>query len=100
MLEGELQDRGVVDAASLNRLDKVGDSGVALWRGDITTLQVDAIVNAANSALLGCFRPMHACIDNAIHCGAGPRLREDCATIITMQGHEEPTGCAKVDPRL
>ena len=95
VLEGELRDRGVVDSASLNRLDTVGDSGVALWRGDITTLQVDAIVNAANSALLGCFRPMHACIDNAIHCGAGPRLREDCATIITMQGHEEPTGCAK-----
>jgi O-acetyl-ADP-ribose deacetylase (regulator of RNase III) len=95
VLEGELRDRGVVDSASLNRLDTEGDSGLALWRGDITTLRVDAIVNAANSALLGCFRPMHPCIDNAIHCGAGPRLREDCATIIAMQGHEEPTGCAK-----
>jgi O-acetyl-ADP-ribose deacetylase (regulator of RNase III) len=95
VLAGELRDRGVVDAASLSRLNVESPTPLALWRGDITTLQVDAIVNAANSALLGCFRPMHACIDNAIHCGAGPRLRDDCATIINMQGHEEPTGCAK-----
>jgi O-acetyl-ADP-ribose deacetylase (regulator of RNase III) len=54
------------------------------------------IVNAANSALLGCFRPLHTCIDNAIHCGAGPRLRDDCATIMALQGHAEPTGHAKV----
>ena len=96
VLEGELQDRGIVDAASVKPLGKEGETELALWMGDITTLRVDAIVNAANSELLGCFRPMHACIDNAIHCGAGPRLREDCATIIAMQGHEEPTGYAKV----
>jgi O-acetyl-ADP-ribose deacetylase (regulator of RNase III) len=53
------------------------------------------IVNAANAELLGCFRPGHACIDNAIHAGAGPRLREDCARIIALQGHHEPTGYAK-----
>ena len=96
VLEGELQDRGVVDATTLDRVGKEGETELALWRGDITRLRVDAIVNAANSALLGCFQPGHACIDNAIHCGAGPRLREDCATIIAMQGHEEPTGYAKV----
>jgi len=73
-----------------------GDTTLHLWRGDITTLAVDAIVNAANSALLGCFRPGHACIDNAIHIVAGPRLREDCHRIIQYQGHPEPTGTAKV----
>ncbi|MEU6224474.1 macro domain-containing protein [Streptomyces sp. NPDC047042] len=67
-----------------------------LWRGDITTLAVDAVVNAANSQLLGCFRPMHPCIDNAIHSAAGPRLRDDCDTIVTAQGGAEPTGAAKI----
>ncbi|MFF4272414.1 protein-ADP-ribose hydrolase [Streptomyces sp. NPDC001536] len=69
---------------------------VALWRGDITSLAADAIVNAANSALLGCFQPLHACIDNAIHNAAGPRLRDDCATVMTLQGAPEPTGTAKI----
>jgi O-acetyl-ADP-ribose deacetylase (regulator of RNase III) len=73
-----------------------GRTRLHLWRGDITTLAVDAIVNAANSALLGCFRPGHACIDNAIHSAAGPRLREDCHRIIEHQGHPEPTGTAKI----
>ncbi|BBC39032.1 hypothetical protein SGFS_103260 [Streptomyces graminofaciens] len=68
----------------------------ALWRGDITTLAADAVVNAANSALLGCFRPLHACIDNAIHSAAGPRLRDDCHTIMELQGLSEPTGTAKI----
>ncbi|MFD4599331.1 protein-ADP-ribose hydrolase [Streptomyces sp. NPDC058464] len=68
----------------------------ALWRGDITTLAADAIVNAANSALLGCFRPLHPCIDNAIHSAAGPRLRDDCATVMALQGTSEPTGTAKI----
>ena len=73
-----------------------GDTRLHLWRGDITTLAVDAIVNAANTALLGCFRPGHGCIDNAIHSVAGPRLREDCRRIIEYQGHPEPTGTAKI----
>ena len=73
-----------------------GKTQLHIWRGDITTLACDAIVNAANSALLGCFRPDHPCIDNAIHAAAGPRLREDCAAIMTLQGHPEPTGIAKI----
>ncbi|MER5792780.1 protein-ADP-ribose hydrolase [Streptomyces sp. NPDC001980] len=68
----------------------------ALWRGDVTTLAADAIVNAANSALLGCFQPLHPCVDNAIHNAAGPRLRDDCETVITLQGASEPTGTAKI----
>ncbi|HYP23023.1 MAG TPA: protein-ADP-ribose hydrolase [Actinomycetota bacterium] len=68
----------------------------ALWRGDVTTLAADAVVNAANSALLGCFLPNHPCIDNAIHAAAGPHLRADCAEIVRAQGAAEPTGSAKV----
>lgn len=67
-----------------------------LWRGDITTLTADAVVNAANSQLLGCFRPLHPCIDNALHNAAGPRLRDDCHAIITAQGALEPTATAKI----
>ncbi len=67
-----------------------------LWQGDITRLQVDAIVNAANSQMLGCFVPLHRCIDNAIHSAAGMQLREECAHIMHHQGHEEPTGQAKI----
>lgn len=73
-----------------------GDTARILWKGDITTLRVDAIVNAANSALLGCFQPFHSCIDNRIHAVAGPRLRADCQRIIDLQGHAEPTGAAKL----
>lgn len=69
-----------------------------LWRGDITTLAVDAIVNAANSALLGCFSPNHGCIDNAIHTYSGVQLRLACDAIMRAQGHEEPTGTAKITP--
>ena len=69
-----------------------------LWQGDITTLAVDAIVNAANAALLGCFVPNHGCIDNVIHTYAGVELRLACQEIIRAQGHEEPTGTAKITP--
>jgi len=69
---------------------------LALWHGDITRLEVDAIVNAANEGLLGCFSPRHFCIDNAIHSAAGPQLRNDCATIIKIQGKQELPGCAKI----
>ena len=69
-----------------------------LWRGDITTLAVDAIVNAANSQLLGCFSPNHGCIDNAIHTYAGVQLRLACHEIMQRQGREEPTGTAKITP--
>jgi O-acetyl-ADP-ribose deacetylase (regulator of RNase III) len=74
----------------------VGGSVVSIWRGDITRLALDAIVNAANAELLGCFRPGHGCIDNAIHNAAGPRLRDDCATVIEIQGRREDTGDAKI----
>ncbi|PID98255.1 MAG: hypothetical protein CSA82_00630 [Actinobacteria bacterium] len=67
-----------------------------LWKGDITTLVADAIVNAANSTLLGCMQPSHACIDRAIHTVAGPELREECAEIIRRQGQSEPTGRAQI----
>lgn len=88
---------GVTDASALA---PVGDGGVdgrlALWRGDITTLAVDAIVNAANSKLLGCFIPGHHCIDNAIHTFAGVQLRLECAGLMEAQGHDEPTGQAHI----
>lgn len=67
-----------------------------LWQGDTSLLAADAITNAANDALLGCFQPFHACIDNVIHSFAGPRLRDDCATIVRLQGHPEETGQAKL----
>jgi O-acetyl-ADP-ribose deacetylase (regulator of RNase III) len=69
---------------------------IRVWRGDITTLIVDAIVNAANSGLLGCFQPTHLCIDNVIHAAAGPRLRDDCYKIMQKQRQSEPVGHAKI----
>ena len=69
-----------------------------LWQGDITTLQCDAIVNAANSGMTGCYQPCHNCIDNCIHTYAGIQLRNTCAEIMAAQGHEEPTGQAKITP--
>ena len=66
------------------------------WQGDITRLKVDAIVNAANSQMLGCFVPMHRCIDNAIHSAAGVQLRFACEEM--MHGAEEPTGSARITP--
>lgn len=70
--------------------------GIYLWQGDITTLKCDAIVNAANSQLLGCFCPCHGCIDNAIHTFAGIQLRAACADIMKKQRREEETGQAKI----
>lgn len=69
---------------------------ISIWQGDITRLEVDAIVNAANSQMLGCFAPCHGCIDNAIHSAAGIQLREECFHIMKEQGHEEKTGIAKI----
>jgi O-acetyl-ADP-ribose deacetylase (regulator of RNase III) len=71
-------------------------SRIALWRGDITTLAANAIVNAANARMLGCFTPHHHCIDNAIHSAAGMQLRQECSLIIWNQGSEEPPGRAKI----
>ncbi len=69
---------------------------LVLWKGDISRLRVDAIVNAANDQLLGCFQPLHNCIDNVIHSAAGPQLRQDCRTIMEIQQHREKTGDAKI----
>ncbi len=69
-----------------------------LWQGDITRLKVDAIVNAGNNQMLGCFQPLHACIDNAIHSAAGIQLRDACNKLMNEQGHPEETGQAKITP--
>lgn len=69
-----------------------------IWKGDITALKIDAIVNASNSAMLGCFYPMHKCIDNAIHSAAGTRLRLFCRDIINQCGGYLETGDAKITP--
>lgn len=69
---------------------------IYLWKGDITKLNVDVIVNAGNSALLGCFIPCHSCIDNAIHSNAGIQLRIECQLIMEKQRTTEPTGKAKI----
>lgn len=79
----------------LSELDEVAPN-LYLWQGDITTLKVDAIVNAANNQLLGCFVPYHRCIDNAIHSQAGLQLRLECYQLMQKQGHLEPTGQAKL----
>ena len=71
---------------------------LAIWQGDITTLRCDAIVNAANSGLTGCYAPNHHCIDNAIHSAAGVQLRLACDRIMEQQGHPEPVGRAKITP--
>ena len=93
-LREETRQRGVTDLATLSPLQP----DIYLWQGDITTLRCDAIVNAANSALLGCFCPNHGCIDNAIHTYAGVQLRLSCAELMARQGHDEPTGQAKLTP--
>ncbi len=69
---------------------------LALWQGDITTLKVDAIVNATNSKMLGCFIPLHNCIDNVIHSAAGIQLRRECSEIMNRQGYDEEVGKAKI----
>lgn len=74
------------------------DERVLLWRGDIATLPVDAIVSAANSQVLGCWAPGHRWIDNAIRTYSGVQLRAECARLMEGQGAEEPTGMAKMAP--
>lgn len=75
---------------------KTVQEGIYLWQGDITALECDAIVNAANSGMTGCYVPNHRCIDNCIHTFAGVQLRLECARIMLEQGYEEPTGQAKI----
>jgi O-acetyl-ADP-ribose deacetylase (regulator of RNase III) len=93
-LQKQLQEKGIVD---LNQaLVSPIDNRLKLWQGDITRLKIDAIVNAANSQMLGCFVPLHGCIDNAIHSAAGIQLRLECNELMNKQGHPEPAGSAKI----
>jgi O-acetyl-ADP-ribose deacetylase (regulator of RNase III) len=86
-LQVQLQEKGIVELPNMP---------IQIWQGDITRLKVDTIVNAANSQMLGCFHPLHKCIDNAIHSAAGVQLREECYQLMLQQGHDEPTGQAKI----
>ena len=93
-LREEIRAHGITDADSLTS----AQPGIYLWQGDITTLRCDAIVNAANSGMTGCYVPNHRCIDNAIHTFAGVQLRQRCAEIMEQQGEPEPVGEAKITP--
>lgn len=93
-LQGENAAKGITDVADLTPIQP----GLYLWQGDITTLQCDAIVNAANSGMTGCYVPNHRCIDNCIHSFAGVELRLACNELMKRQGHEELTGQAKITP--
>ena len=84
-LQQENRQRGIVSLGDLSQ----EQPEIYLWQGDITRLSVDAIVNAANSAMLGCFVPCHGCIDNAIHSAAGVQLRLECARIRENQKNRE-----------
>ena len=92
-LKEETAQKGITPITALNF-----KNDISIWQGDITTLECDAIVNAANSKLLGCFCPCHACIDNCIHTFAGVRLRLKCNEIMENQLFYEPTGKAKITP--
>ena len=94
LLQTETRQKGVM---TLDALTPIAPQ-IYLWQGDITRLQTDAIVNAANSQLLGCFYPLHACIDNAIHSAAGLQLRQACFELMEKQGQPEATGTAKITP--
>ncbi len=103
LLSEERDEKGIVKVEEIPVIGEVypctgikNAEKIALWQGDITRLAADAVVNAANSQMLGCFVPCHGCIDNAIHSAAGIQLRNECAEIMNAQGHEEPTGKAKI----
>ena len=93
-LQEETRQKGITELSSLTPLEP----GIYLWQGDVTTLRCDAIVNAANSGMTGCYQPCHNCIDNCIHTWAGVQLRNACAALMEAQGHDEPTGQAKITP--
>lgn len=93
-LREETEEKGITDLEDLSPISE----GVYLWQGDITTLCCDAIVNAANSGMTGCYAPCHSCIDNCIHTYAGVQLRLACAELMAKQGHREETGKAKITP--
>lgn len=92
-LAGRAEEKGIVRLSDI----PVTRGAVSIWQGDITRLAVDAIVNAANSQMLGCFVPMHICIDNSIHTFAGIQLRAECNRQMDQlrsrygQDYEQPT---------
>ena len=89
VLKEILSKKEVVDA-------KIFSDGISIYKGDITLIKADAIVNACNSKLLGCFVPGHHCIDNAIHSFAGLQVRRDLIKMMEDQGHDEENGKCKV----
>ncbi len=93
-LDIQLREKGVVNIDQIE--SSSSDPRLKLWQGDITRIKADAIVNAANSRMLGCFVPLHNCIDNAIHSAAGIQLRLECNELMKKQGHPEPAGSAKI----
>ncbi len=107
-LQEELQTKGSVALSDIPTIREAYHSAafyadqISIWQGDITRLEVGAIVNAANSQMLGCFVPCHRCIDNAIHSAAGLQLREECSRIMSDRrmrygrSYEEPTGTATI----
>ena len=92
VLQMSYKDKTIVDVDTLTPIKR----NLCLWKGDITLLKADAIVNACNSELLGCFQPLHSCIDNAIHSFAGLEVRRDLMKVMKVQGHREPNGRAKI----
>lgn len=93
-LQEEMKNKGVV---TLNDIE-FNEEGLGIWQGDITRLSTDAIVNAANSGMTGCYVPNHTCIDNCIHTFAGVELRNKCDELMKShgEGYEEPTGTAEI----
>ena len=83
-LQEEQSKRVLTDVSGLTPVSL--DPRMVLWQGDITTLKVDAIVNAANSGMCGCFYPLHGCIDNIIHSRSGIQLRLYCADMDAQTG--------------
>ena len=105
-LQEEAKEKGIVTLVEIPTVKDAYESQrsfadrMSIWQGDITRLQVGAIVNAANSQMIGCFVPCHRCIDNAIHSAAGVQLRNECNHIMNQRRirfgrqYEEPTGTA------
>jgi O-acetyl-ADP-ribose deacetylase (regulator of RNase III) len=91
-LQAEISEKGIIESEDLS----TNPDGLVMWQGDITTLRCDAIVNAANSGMTGCYISNHRCVDNCIHSFSGIQLRRDCSEIIEKQGFEETTGRAKI----
>ena len=101
-LQERSREKGIVEISDIHTVKESGSTHpfaekISVWQGDITRLAADAIVNAANSQMLGCFVPMHTCIDNSIHTYAGVELRSECERQMRVlraeygQDYEQPT---------